>query len=85
MATKKLKYLVFPPISTIRFSANARMLAEIQWADNRVFTDLPGLLIQKNYGFGNKIVVPGFHSNIRHSNFRQLGLPARECWRKNES
>ena len=38
----------------------------------------------KNYGFERLIVVPGFASNIRHSNIRQWGLPRHECWRKSE-
>ena len=37
---------------------------------------------KKNYGFEKLIIVPALPSNIRHSNFHQLGLPTRKFGRK---
>ena len=50
-------------------------------AGNREFTEFLFCYIQeKKYGF-EKVIVPGFHPNIRHLIFNQLGLPALEFWR----
>ena len=65
----------FPPIRSV----NARMVAY-----NREFTKFLFCYTEfskQKLWFPKITIAPGFPSIIRHSTFRQLNLPMRECWR----